>query len=224
MKSSIFLVFAFFIGFISSGLSQIVNLTTADGRPILQEKNNSIEGSPYFSDTYQNSRIILQNETQYREASGRVNLLNQTFEFMNEGKLLEITFPEIKSIELMNSAQGNLVRFVNGNQVGLSKNMLYQEVFQGDSFDVVKELSYKLSDVQVDGYSQSEAKRKVMESEELFLIFSGKASSFKRNQKSFSSVLPQNFQQKLDQYSKSKKLNWKTDENLIEILDFLDNN
>lgn len=224
MKSSIFLVFAFFIGFISSGLSQIVNLTTADGRPILQEKNNSIEGSPYFSDTYQNSRIILQNETQYREASGRVNLLNQTFEFMNEGKLLEITFPEIKNLELENPSNGLVVKFVNGTQVGLSKSMLYQEVYRGESFDVVKELSYKLSDVQVDGYSQSEAKRKVMESEELFLIFSGKASSFKRNQKSFSSVLPQNIQQKLDQYSKSKKLNWKTDENLIEILDFLDNN
>ena len=224
MKSSIFLVFAFFIGFISSGLSQIVNLTTADGRPILQEKNNGIEGSPYFSDTYQNSRIILQNETQYREASGRVNLLNQTFEFMNEGKLLEITFPEIKNLELENPSNGLVVKFVNGTQVGLSKSMLYQEVYRGESFDVVKELSYKLSDVQVDGYSQSEAKRKVMESEELFLIFSGKASSFKRNQKSFSSVLPQNFQQKLDQYSKSKKLNWKTDENLIEILDFLDNN
>ena len=224
MQSSIFLVFAFFIGFISSGLSQIVNLTTADGRPILQEKNNSIEGSPYFSDTYQNSRIILQNETQYREASGRVNLLNQTFEFMNEGKLLEITFPEIKNLELENPSNGLVVKFVNGTQVGLSKSMLYQEVYRGESFDVVKELSYKLSDVQVDGYSQSEAKRKVMESEELFLIFSGKASSFKRNQKSFSSVLPQNIQQKLDQYSKSKKLNWKTDENLIEILDFLDNN
>ena len=224
MKNSSILVLAFFIGFISTGYTQIVNLTTADGRPILQEKNNSIEGSPYFSDTYQNSRIILQNETQYREASGRVNLLNQTFEFMNEGKLLEITFPEIKNLELENPSNGLVVKFVNGTQVGLSKSMLYQEVYRGESFDVVKELSYKLSDVQVDGYSQSEAKRKVMESEELFLIFSGKASSFKRNQKSFSSVLPQNIQQKLDQYSKSKKLNWKTDENLIEILDFLDNN
>lgn len=224
MKTSTILVFAFFIGFISSGYSQIVNLTTADGRPILQEKNNNIEGSPYFSETYLNSKIILQNESLVREASGRVNLLNQTFEFMNEGKLLEVTFAEIKNLELVNSAQGNVFRFVNGNQVGLSKKMLYQEVFQGDSFDVVKELSYKLSDVQVDGYSQSEAKRKVMESEELFLILSGKASSFKRNQKSFNSVLPLDFQQKLEQYAKSKKLSWKTDQNLIEILEYLDNN
>lgn len=224
MKTSTILVFAFFIGFTSSGFSQIVNLTTADGRPILQEKNNNIEGSPYFSETYLDSRIILQNESLVREASGRVNLLNQTFEFMNEGKLLEVTFAEIKILELVNSAQGKVVRFVNGNQIGLSKNMLYQEVFQGDSFDIVKELSYKLSDVQVDGYSQTEAKRKVMESEELFLILSGKASSFKRNQKSFNSVLPLDFQQKLEQYAKSKKLSWKTDQNLIEILEYLDNN
>ena len=224
MKTSTILVFAFFIGFTSSGFSQIVNLTTADGRPILQEKNNNIEGSPYFSETYLDSRIILQNESLVREASGRVNLLNQTFEFMNEGKLLEVTFAEIKILELGNSAQGKVVRFVNGNQIGLSKNMLYQEVFQGDSFDIVKELSYKLSDIQVDGYSQTEAKRKVMESEELFLILSGKASSFKRNQKSFNSVLPLDFQQKLEQYAKSKKLSWKTDQNLIEILEYLDNN
>ncbi len=224
MKTSTILVFAFFIGFTSSGFSQIVNLTTADGRPILQEKNNNIEGSPYFSETYLDSRIILQNESLVREASGRVNLLNQTFEFMNEGKLLEVTFAEIKILELVNSAQGKVVRFVNGNQIGLSKNMLYQEVFQGDSFDIVKELSYKLSDIQVDGYSQTEAKRKVMESEELFLILSGKASSFKRNQKSFNSVLPLDFQQKLEQYAKSKKLSWKTDQNLIEILEYLDNN
>ncbi len=224
MKTSSILVLAFFIGYISSGYSQIVNLTTADGRPILQEKNNNIDGSPYFSETYQDSKIILQNESFVREASGRVNLLNQTFEFKNEGKLLEVTFAEIKSLELMNPSNGLSVKFVNGTQIGLSKNMLYQEVFQGDSFDVVKELSYKLSDVQVDGYSQSEAKRKVMESEELFLIVSGKASSFKRNQKSFNSVLPLDFQQKLEQYAKSKKLSWKTDESLIEILEYLDNN
>lgn len=224
MKTSSILLLAFFIGFISSGYSQIVNLTTVDGRPILQEKNNNIDGSPYFSETYQDSKIILQNESLVREASGRVNLLNQTFEFKNDGKLLEVTFAEIKSLELENSSNGIVVKFVNGTQVGLSKSMLYQIVYQGESFDVVKELSYKLSDVQVDSYSQSEAKRKVMESEELFLILSGKASSFKRNQKSISSVLPQNFQQKLDQYAKSKKLNWKTDDNLIEILEYLDNN
>lgn len=222
MKNSIFL-FAFFIGFISSGYSQIVNLTTADGRPILQEKNNGIDGSPYFDEAYQNSKIILQNESHVREASGRVNLLKKTFEFLNEGKLLEITFAEIKSLELANPSQGFSVRFVNGSEIGMSKNMLYQEIFEGASLNVVKELSYKLSDVQVDSYSQSEAKRKLMESEELFLIVSGKGQSFKRNQKSFSSVLPSNLQQKLEQLSKSKKLTWKTDENLIEILDYLDN-
>jgi hypothetical protein len=203
---------------------QIVNLTTADGRPFIQEVNNGIDGSPYFLEEYLPSKVVLNNESQSRDALGRVNLLRQTFEFKNNGDLLEIPFGEIKSIELINESKGEVMLFMTGGGLGLSKKMLYLEVFSGAKLKAVKELSFKLSDVQVDSYSQSEAKRKVMESEELFLILSGKPTAFKRNQKSFLSVLPSSFHSLFEQYSKTKKISWKNDAQLVEIFEYLENN
>jgi hypothetical protein len=224
MKKIAILSVIFICALALSVQGQMVNLTTADGRPIIQEKNNGIEGSPYFSEEYLPSKVVLINESHTRDALGRVNLLSQTFEFKNSGDLLEISFGEIKSIELINESKGEVMLFLNGASLGLSKKMLYLEIFSGSELKVVKELSFKLSDVQVDSYSQSEAKRKVMESEELFLVFSGKPYEFKRNQKSFLSVLPSTYHSLFEQYAKSKKLSWKNDTQLVEILEYLENN
>jgi hypothetical protein len=201
--------------------SQIVNLTGADGRPILQEKRNDIEGSPFFSENYQKSIVYLKREPGEREAFGRLNLLTNTFEFKNGENLLEIPFIDIKKIITSDNTGVNELVFENGQNFGLDKTKLLLVLFQGGDLGFVKEFGYKLSDIQVDSYSQTEAKRKVMISENLFLIQKGKPVAVKRNLKSFSSALPSSYQKSLGQYSKENKINWKEDGDLIELLDFL---
>jgi hypothetical protein len=216
-------VFILFLLFVVSGhsYSQIVNLSGADGRPILLEKRNDIEGSPFFSENFQQSIVYLKREPNEREALGRLNLLTNTFEFKSGENLLEIPFSDIKKIITQDNTGVNELVFENGGNLGLDKTKLVLVLFQSRDLGLVKEFGYKLSDLQVDSYSQTEAKRKVMVSENLFLISNGKPVGVKRNLKSFSSALPASYQKSINQYSKENKINWKEDEDLIELLDFL---
>jgi hypothetical protein len=223
MKKSLFsCVLLFFIAF--NSYSQLVNLTGADGRPIIVEKSNNLEGSPYFLEEYFTIAVVLNRETLERKAMGRLNLINETFEFKNDVDLLEIPFSNIKTLTIDDTKTGTLWNFVNGSVYKLSNKTLVLELFVGEKISLIKDISFKLSDIQSDGYSQSEAKRKVMESDELYLVFNNQKFNFKRNSKSFISVLPEDQKKKAEDFLKKSKINPKNDPHFIQVLEYLENN
>jgi hypothetical protein len=223
MKLTVILFTILFIGISCSSFGQIINLAGADGRPILQEKRNDIDGSPYFSESFESSKIHLKRNPGERETLGRLNFLNNTFEFKNDGDLLEIPFSDIKYLTTQSALTSEELFFENGENLGLNKNGLFLSLFKDQKISLYKEFSYKLSDVQSDSYSQTEGKRKVMISENLYLLVEGKPMPVKRNLKSFSSVLPTDYQKALAQYSKETKINWKEDKDLVGLLEYLAN-
>jgi hypothetical protein len=205
---------------VSNLAAQIVNLSGADGRPIMMETRNDIDGKPYLKEEFSSARLVLKNDPKEKEAFGRLNFLNKSFEFKNDGKLLEVPFSDIEYLFFDGESQ----EFRNGKSFKLESNNLYLVLYQGQNMALFQEFNYKLSEGQVNSYSGGEAKRKIMETEILYLIIANKPAEVRRNKKSFLSVLPDNLLTAANEYLKKNKISWSDNNQLIQFVDDLDLN
>lgn len=205
----IFVVIIFLL-YCSTSFGQLLNLNSADGRPILLEKSNLYEGSPYLDDNFNSILITLKGSKEY-ETIGRLNCLNKVFEYKVNGELYEIDFSEIESIKIKES--GLVYKSLNLKEN--DKGNLFQILIVGDNISLVKKIDFTLMDQNTDSYSNTLSKRRVVRNETIFIFAENRLNSFKKNQKSFLSILPLDEKKKAENYLKMNKVNFNKEEELV---------
>ncbi|SIS91266.1 hypothetical protein [Belliella pelovolcani] len=205
----LFLV-SFFMLSIASLQAQLLNLNSADGRPIILEKNNIYDGSPYLNEDFKDVILTLDPSKEYKTL-GRINFLSKVYEYKFNGELYEIDFSDLKSILFVEEKMLFRILMIDGKK---SKD-LYQILFENEVLSLIKKVDFGLIDQNTDSYSNTNNKRRIVKNESFYIYRDESLFSFKKNKRSFISILPEELKERAENFFKENKVSFNKEEDLV---------
>jgi len=197
-------------------ISKKNHLEFTKGLKYIDEKQ--IAGSPYLNKQFQPSYISKINGAEIRDMALRYNIYNDQMEFKKDGKILSIALPN------------EVVRINMGGKVFIYKPYMtarnvsagyFQVLYEGD-YQLLKREQVKLRSPSEKTY-QDDSLRFERVSPQFYLRYGDGMAHFIYSQKTLIKVL-QPISQNVINYIKSNKINTKDETQLIEFMEYMDQN
>ncbi len=184
------------------------------GRPIRELAYVDVIGSPFENDEFLKGNVILNNDDEYENVPLKYNIYNDELYFKNtkDEMLLSFVIP-VKSFKIAGQTYLNgfpeIDKFTKNSFYGLLAGNKIKLLFK----------SYKTI-VETRPYNSPYAEKRFESYKAYFILKEGKMYKFKPSKKDllelFGSSGPQ-----IEEYIKKEKVNFKNDEDLIKLFDFI---
>lgn len=225
MKNRLFqgLVLATFTCFSSSSLlAQGVHLSASTQElGVFGRIYNGVKGSQYLNENWSVGKVQLTDGTMYEGLMLKYDQLNDVVIFKNENNTPQTFTQPVREFTLHQVIDGNLTlekKFRNGYlDIDEATGNSYYEVLSDGKTQLLKRTSKAI--VEERGPNERVPSRWFKAQERYYLLTDGKLQKVKKDKKSFLTALNAN-SSKLDQYLKSKKVNFKSEEDLAALISF----
>jgi len=179
---------------------------------------NEIAGSPYLNKEFKSSYILKINGGEIRDMVLRYNIYNDEMEFKKDGKVMSIAFPhEVVRINM----SGKVFIYKPYMTARNVSSGYFQVLYEGD-YQLLKREQVKLKSPSEKTY-QDDSLRFERTPPQFYLRYGDEMAHCVNSQKTLIKVL-QPISQNVINYIKSNKINTKHEKQLIELMEYMDQN
>jgi hypothetical protein len=197
-------------------ISKKNHLEFAKGLKYIDEKQ--IAGSPYLNKQFQPSYISKINGTEIRDMELRYNIYNDQMEFKKDGTILSIALPNEVARINMSGKVFIYKPYMTAKNVSTG---YFQVLYEGD-YQLLKKEQVKLRSSS-EKTNPDDSLRFERVSPQFYLRYGDGMAHFIYSQKTLIKVL-QPISQNVINYIKSNKINTKDEKQLIELMEYMDQN
>jgi hypothetical protein len=199
-----------------------ITLVDKNGQPFKRESDNDdIQGSPYFIDGFRYANVTLSQGVFYENIKVKIDLCHQEAHVIGDDqKEMIVKDGLIGEIVLVDSANGKLVfyKFQTGFPA-IDKNGVYNfyEVLSDGNIQLLKFIKKEI--IETKDVMSGEVKKEFEQYEDYYTYHDGIINKLKKD-KDFILDLMKDEQQKIAEYLKGKKMNYKNVGILTELFDY----
>jgi hypothetical protein len=200
---------------------QTINITDINGRPF-QNINEDVEGSPYFIDDFRYANITLTKGAVYENLKTRIDLHTNEIHLIGaDQKQIIAQDGLIKDVLMADSLSGAVYRFRTGFPAidKNTENSIYR-VLSGGAVSLLKFSKKDISETK--DVMSGEVKKEFVQQDEYYVFRNEEIKKLKKD-KDFILHLMQDQKEKIDDYLKDKKMNFKNIEALIKLFEYYNN-
>lgn len=221
MKKSIALL-PIFIFCLAKAEAQTSISNDVSGMPLEARKSpDSPIGSKFLNENWTTGDVLQSNDKYFNGMNLKYNIYDDQLIFKNQkDEILAFRFPikEFHLYEDLNDSTKAVRVYKNGfpDVDKFNKNSYYQVLTDGKAVLLKK---FFLNFVEGIPYGRSDVQKTLIPNQSYYLLVNGKMIKVKKQKESFLSALP-NQKTALDLYIKNEKIRFKSDEDLIKILNY----
>ena len=184
------------------------------GRPIRELAFVDVIGSPFANDEFIIGNVVLNNGDEYEDVPLKYNIYNDELYFKNlkDEMLLSFVIP-VKSFKLAGQTYMSGYPEIDN----FTKNSYYR-LLAGNKIKLLSK-SYKTI-VETKPYNSANVEKKFESYKTYFIFKEGKMYRFKPSRKNLLDLFDSSGP-KMEEYIKQEKINFKNDQDLVKLFDFI---
>lgn len=197
-----------------------INITDFNGR-LFQNKYPDVEGSPYFIDSFRFANITTNKGSVYENVKTRIDLHSNEIQLVvKEGKEIIAEDGLIKNILLVDSSEAEPVHFFfRSGYPAIDKNTdnTFYEVLSDGNIQLLRHITKEIQETKNE--MSGEISKQFIKREEYYIFLNGQIRKIKRD-KDFIFEIMSDKKDKIEEYLKGKKLNFKNTEMLTRLFEY----
>lgn len=192
----------------------------ANGRPILERQYTDVQGSPYFSDSWQQGSVKMRNGKAYKDVELKYDLVSDEVFFKNaKGDMLGFVDPVVEFNLLTADGTGaGVLSFRNGYKpLADATSKTYYQILSDGQTPFAKRVSKKM--MESTPYSSATIVKTFGEVTNYYIIKNGQPVKIKKDKKALFAALG-DYSAELDEVIRSKKLSLKSDTDFVVLMNY----